>query len=70
MGLRMVVTAVDYREEESTEAAVRSAAGQAFNRLLQEGDFFLLEPIHASRGCDSGRVSWEHSVRSEMRGGR
>jgi len=45
MGLRIVVTAVDYREEESTEAAVRSAAGQAFNRLLQEGDFYLLEPI-------------------------
>lgn len=45
MGLRMVVTTVDYREEESTEPAVRSAAGQAFNRLLQDGEFCLLEPI-------------------------
>jgi len=45
MGLRMTVTTVDYREEESTEPAVRSAAGHAFNRLLQDGDFFLLEPI-------------------------
>lgn len=45
MGLRMTVLSVDYREEESTELAVRSAAAQAFNRLLQEGELYLLEPI-------------------------
>lgn len=45
MGLRMTVTNVDYREEESTEPAVRSAARQVFNRLLQEGQLMLLEPI-------------------------
>ena len=32
-------------QEESTEPAVRSAAAQVFNRLLQEGDLLLLEPI-------------------------
>lgn len=45
MGLRMTVLSADYREEESTELAVRSAAAQAFNRLLQEGELYLLEPI-------------------------
>jgi elongation factor G len=45
MGLRMTVTRVDYREEESSEPAIRSAAGQVFSRLLQEGDLMLLEPI-------------------------
>ncbi len=45
MGLRMTVTAVDYREEETSEPAIRSAAAQAFNRLLQEGEFYVLEPI-------------------------
>jgi elongation factor G len=45
MGLRMTVTNVDYREEESSEPAIRSAAGQVFNRLLQDGQMLLLEPI-------------------------
>ncbi len=45
MGLRMTVTAVDYRDEESPEPAIRSAASQAFNRLLQQGELTLLEPI-------------------------
>ena len=45
MGLRMTVTRVDFREQESSEPAIRSAAAQAFNRLLQDGDLILLEPI-------------------------
>lgn len=45
MGLRITVTNVDYREEESSEPAIRSAAGQVFNRLLQDGQMLLLEPI-------------------------
>ena len=47
MGLRLTVTKVDYREEESTEPAIRSAAGQAFSRVLQEGNLAVLEPIMA-----------------------
>ncbi len=45
LGLRMTVTSVDYRQEESPEPAIRSAAAQAFNRLLQDGELMLLEPI-------------------------
>jgi elongation factor G len=45
MGLRITITNVDYREEESSEPAIRSAAGQVFNRLLQDGQMLLLEPI-------------------------
>ncbi|MCH2202405.1 MAG: elongation factor G [Fuerstiella sp.] len=45
MGLRMTVTGVEYRQDESKEPAIRSAARQAFNRLLQEGQLILLEPI-------------------------
>lgn len=45
LGLRMTVTGVDYREEESPEPAIRSAAAQVFSRLLQEGELLLLEPI-------------------------
>ncbi len=45
MGLKLTVLSVDYREDESTEPAIRSAAAQVFSRLLQEGDFCLLEPI-------------------------
>jgi elongation factor G len=45
MGLRMTVTNVDYREVESSEPAICSAAAQVFNRLLQAGQMLLLEPI-------------------------
>lgn len=45
MDLRLTVTDVDYREEESTEPAIRSAVAQAFNRLLQEADLCTMEPI-------------------------
>jgi len=45
MGLRLTVTRVEYRDEESTEPAIRSAAGQVFRRVLQDGEPYLLEPI-------------------------
>lgn len=47
MDLSLTVTRVDYREEETTDTAVRSAVSQAFNKLLNEGDIVLMEPIMA-----------------------
>ena len=47
MNLKLTVTRVDYREEESTDTAIRSAVAQAFNKLLQEGDLATMEPIMA-----------------------
>ena len=47
MNLKLTVSKVDYREEETTEAAIRSAVAQAFNKLLQEGELATMEPIMA-----------------------
>ena len=45
MDLRLTVTKVDYSETESTEPAVRSAVAQAFNKMLQQGQLVMMEPI-------------------------
>ena len=47
MDLQLTVTKVDYREEESTETAVRSAVSQVFNKLIQEGELITMEPVMA-----------------------
>lgn len=47
MDLSLTVTKVDYREDETTDTAIRSAVSQAFNKLLNEGDMVLMEPIMA-----------------------
>lgn len=47
MDLRLTVTKVDYREAESTDTAVRSAISQAFNKVLQDGNLVMMEPIMA-----------------------
>lgn len=47
MDLKLTVTAVEYREEESTETAVRSAASQAFNKVIQDGELATMEPVMA-----------------------
>lgn len=47
MDLKLTVTRVDYREEETTEAAIRTAVAQAFNKLLQDGELATMEPIMA-----------------------
>jgi elongation factor G len=45
MGLSLIVTAVNFREGESTEVAVRMAASEAFRKVLSEGKMAILEPI-------------------------
>ncbi|MCR9199767.1 MAG: elongation factor G [Planctomycetaceae bacterium] len=45
MDLSLTVVKVDYREEESTDTAIRSAVSQAFNKFLNQGDMVLMEPI-------------------------
>ena len=47
MDLRLTVTKVDFREEESTDTAIRSAVSQAFNKVLQDGKLVVLEPVMA-----------------------
>ncbi|MEP3478383.1 MAG: elongation factor G [Fuerstiella sp.] len=47
MDLQLTVTGVDYREDGTNDTAVRSAVSQAFNRLIQEGDFVTMEPVMA-----------------------
>ena len=47
MNLSLQVTAVDYREQESTDTAIRSATAQAFSKILQQGDIVTMEPIMA-----------------------
>ncbi|MEQ9407920.1 MAG: elongation factor G [Fuerstiella sp.] len=47
MDLRLTVTKVDFREELSTDTAVRSAVAQAFNQVLQQGRIVTMEPIMA-----------------------
>lgn len=45
MDLKLTVTRVDYREEESTDTAIRSAVSQAFNKILNEGSMVVMEPV-------------------------
>ncbi|MCP4785136.1 MAG: elongation factor G [Fuerstiella sp.] len=45
MSLRLTVNKIDYREGETTDTAVMSAVSQAFNKLLQQGNFLLMEPV-------------------------
>lgn len=47
MDLKLTVTDVDYREDGSNDTAVRSAVSQAFNRLIQDGEFVTMEPVMA-----------------------
>ncbi len=45
MDLRLTITAVEYRDGDSTEPAIRSAAAQAFGKLLQTGSLVVMEPV-------------------------
>lgn len=45
MGLRLKVLSVDYREGESNEVAVRTAAAESFRKILSDGKLVILEPI-------------------------
>ncbi|HIK95783.1 MAG TPA: elongation factor G [Planctomycetes bacterium] len=45
MSLRLTVNKVSYRDGETTDTAVMSAVSQAFNKLLQQGNFLLMEPV-------------------------
>lgn len=47
MDLRLTVTKVDYKEGETTDTAIRSAAAQAFGKVLQDGRLVRMEPIMA-----------------------
>lgn len=47
MDLSLTVMKVNYREDETSDTAVRSAVSQAFNKLLNEGSMVLMEPIMA-----------------------
>jgi len=47
MDFRLTVTKVNYSETESTEPAIRSAAAQAFGKVLQEGNMVMMEPVMA-----------------------
>lgn len=47
MALRLTITKVDYREIESTETAIRTAAGKIFNKVIQDGVIALMEPVMA-----------------------
>lgn len=45
LGLELVVEAVDFREGESNEVAIRMAAAEAFRRVRTEGTMQVLEPV-------------------------
>ncbi len=45
MGLSLIITAVNYREGESNEVAIRMAAADAFRKVLTDGKMVILEPI-------------------------
>jgi elongation factor G len=45
LGLRLKVMSVDFNETESNEVAIRTAAAEAFRRVLSEGKLAVLEPI-------------------------
>ena len=45
MGLKLTITAVNYRDGESNEVAIRMAAADAFRKVLSDGKMAILEPI-------------------------
>jgi elongation factor G len=45
MGLQLVVEAVSFREGESTEVAIRTAAAEAFRKVRTDGKMAILEPV-------------------------
>lgn len=45
MALRLQIRDVDYRESESNEVAIRTAAAEAFRRILSDGKMAILEPV-------------------------
>jgi elongation factor G len=45
VGLRLKVTEVTFREGESNEIAIRTAAAEAFRKVLSDGKMAILEPI-------------------------
>lgn len=47
LGLALTIEAVDFRENESNEVAIRMAAAEAFRRVRTEGNMQVLEPIMA-----------------------
>jgi len=45
MGLNLTVLSVSYREGESNEVAIQTAAHEAFGKVLKDGKMAVLEPI-------------------------
>jgi len=45
MGLQLVIESVSFREGESTEVAIRTAAAEAFRRVRTDGKMAVLEPV-------------------------
>ncbi|MCA9033511.1 MAG: elongation factor G [Planctomycetaceae bacterium] len=45
MGLRLRIQEITFTEGESTEVAIRTAAAEAFRRVLADGKLAILEPI-------------------------
>ncbi len=45
MAMRLVINSVSYREGESNEVAIRTAAAEAFGKVLKDGKMVKLEPI-------------------------
>lgn len=45
MGLSLTITSISYREGETNEVAIQTAASEAFNKVLKEGKMAILEPI-------------------------
>ncbi|MEZ6061981.1 MAG: elongation factor G [Planctomycetaceae bacterium] len=45
MDMRITITQTDFREGESTEVAIRTAARQAFDKILHEGKLAVMEPV-------------------------
>jgi elongation factor G len=45
MGLSLIITAVNYRDGESNEVAIGTAAAEAFRKILSDGKIVILEPI-------------------------
>ncbi len=45
MGLQLVVEAVSFRDGESSEVAIRTAAAEAFRKVRTDGKMAILEPV-------------------------
>jgi len=45
MGLQLVIEAVSFREGESSEVAIRTAAAEAFRKVRTDGKMAILEPV-------------------------